>query len=348
MGRKLFAGGNTPLGFYSYYDNILDNSRAGRLIILKGGSGVGKGTFIKKVAEAVMSKGYDVDYYYCSGDSDSLDGAYCEALNLAIIDGTAPHMIDPKLPALVDEIVNLGVYINGDNVKEHSEEIIKGVSKKTECYKVAYELLRSAEAMLNIERYYLGKNILKTELDKVVSETINKYNHKDGVGKLRHMFGEAITPDGIIEFGEYECKNYNLVPLKAKNDYELNTFLSIVAEDLRKKGYKIELYHNPLFPLEIKRIRVVETNEYYYLDNSKENAIDLTEFIDYNEIDNITLINKNRIHISKIISSCINELSVAKDVHKNIEKYYVINMDWDGVSKLRTETIEKILENIEK
>ena len=44
--RKFFAGSNTPLGFYSFFDQIIDLMQAHRFFILKGGPGTGKSTLM--------------------------------------------------------------------------------------------------------------------------------------------------------------------------------------------------------------------------------------------------------------------------------------------------------------
>ena len=45
--RDLFPGGNTSLGFFSYYNNIISQEEANRIFVIKGGPGVGKSTFMK-------------------------------------------------------------------------------------------------------------------------------------------------------------------------------------------------------------------------------------------------------------------------------------------------------------
>ncbi|MEG1608450.1 MAG: ATPase, partial [Clostridia bacterium] len=82
--NKYFAGGNTPFGFVSYFENIFDYARGGKLYILKGGSGVGKSTFMKEFSKLLTDRGNDIDYYYCSGDSESLDGIFCKKLNIGM------------------------------------------------------------------------------------------------------------------------------------------------------------------------------------------------------------------------------------------------------------------------
>ena len=39
--KHVFPGGNTTKGFYSYYDYILGQEEATRIICIKGGPGVG-------------------------------------------------------------------------------------------------------------------------------------------------------------------------------------------------------------------------------------------------------------------------------------------------------------------
>ncbi|AOT68579.1 ATPase [Geosporobacter ferrireducens] len=89
--KRVFPGGNTAKGFYSYYDNII-GKEANQLFIIKGGPGVGKSSFMKKIGYEMIEKGYDVEFHQCSSDNGSLDGVVVPALKVAIIDGTAPQV----------------------------------------------------------------------------------------------------------------------------------------------------------------------------------------------------------------------------------------------------------------
>ena len=79
-----YLGANSPTGFYSLYDQLLEPEQAETIYILKGGPGCGKSSLMRRVAQAV-------EYIACSGDPDSLDAVVFPALNTAIVDGTAPH-----------------------------------------------------------------------------------------------------------------------------------------------------------------------------------------------------------------------------------------------------------------
>ncbi len=88
--KKLFPGGNTSQGFYSYYDYVI-SPNATRIFIIKGGPGVGKSSLMRSIGETMLERGYDVEYHCCSSDNGSLDGVCIPQIGVALIDGTAPH-----------------------------------------------------------------------------------------------------------------------------------------------------------------------------------------------------------------------------------------------------------------
>ena len=89
---RYFLGANTPQGFYSLYDELLDPAGANDIFILKGGPGCGKSTLMRRVSAALEHEGQSAEYIICSGDPDSLDAVIFPKLKAAIVDGTAPHV----------------------------------------------------------------------------------------------------------------------------------------------------------------------------------------------------------------------------------------------------------------
>ena len=89
-----FLGANSGEGFYSLYDQML-GGRFDDLMILKGGPGCGKSTFMRRMGAAAEQRGERVIYIPCSGDPESLDGAIFPDRRAAVVDGTAPHVLEP-------------------------------------------------------------------------------------------------------------------------------------------------------------------------------------------------------------------------------------------------------------
>ena len=53
--RHFFAGGNTGVGFYSFYDQVVGPD-PNHLYILKGGPGTGKSTFMRQIGEELFAR----------------------------------------------------------------------------------------------------------------------------------------------------------------------------------------------------------------------------------------------------------------------------------------------------
>ena len=86
--RHMFAGANTTEGFVSFFDEIL-KVNTNKVFIIKGGPGVGKSTFMKKISQDLLEKGYTLECFNCSSDPASLDALAVPDLKVAIMDGTA-------------------------------------------------------------------------------------------------------------------------------------------------------------------------------------------------------------------------------------------------------------------
>ena len=90
---QYFLGANAPTGFYSLYDHLLSPEEARAIYILKGGPGCGKSTLLRKVGAWAEESGLETEYIICSGDPGSLDAVLLPKLGVAIVDGTAPHVV---------------------------------------------------------------------------------------------------------------------------------------------------------------------------------------------------------------------------------------------------------------
>lgn len=147
MDKHIFLSANTADGTIHHFDKIVTMFGLKKLYILKGGSGVGKSTLIKKFAAAF--EGTRRTFIYCSADPESLDGVVIEngTIAIGIIDGTFPHLVDPKYPAIIDEIVNLGAFIDPAKVTATKSQIDDLTACKAECYGLAFSALTHARQL---------------------------------------------------------------------------------------------------------------------------------------------------------------------------------------------------------
>ena len=88
-----FLGANSEEGFFSLYDQLL-GGRLDDLMILKGGPGCGKSTFMRRMGAAMERAGERVVYINCSGDPRFTRRCDLSGPNAAIVDGTSPHVLE--------------------------------------------------------------------------------------------------------------------------------------------------------------------------------------------------------------------------------------------------------------
>lgn len=141
---SFFLGANSGQGFQNLFPQFCAPEDHYDLLVLKGGPGVGKSTMMRKIGEAMEERGERVEYLYCSGDPDSLDGVHIPRIRTAIVDGTAPHVVEPKYPAAIDRYVDLGEFYDLASAKTNREEIVRHTNACSAAYRRAYRALAAA------------------------------------------------------------------------------------------------------------------------------------------------------------------------------------------------------------
>ena len=130
--KHYFLSANTNEGFCNYFDFATSPARDGYVYILKGGSGTGKSTLMKNVGKFFGGLGESIEFFHCSSDPESLDGVLIRERNVAVVDGTSPHVREANIPGADSKIINLGESIS-DSIRTKRKEIEKLYIKKKCC-----------------------------------------------------------------------------------------------------------------------------------------------------------------------------------------------------------------------
>ena len=363
--RSLFPGGNTSQGFYSFYDNIVEPG-ANKIFVIKGGPGVGKSTLMRTIGNEMLENGYEVEFLRCSSDPASLDGVYFPELDIALIDGTFPHIVDPKNPGAVDEIVHLGDYWNEDKLRKSKPYVLADNKKIAKYYKIAYSYLQEAKVIHDrIESYYtdsMNFGLVNKKIDEICQEIFpnNLANlERNELAKQRHMFITAITPEGFISETANLLNNVEtLYVLKGEPGTGKSTLCSRVAVLAQQKGFATELYHCPIDPEKLDALLIPElkiaiingTPPHSYnlktastLTNLK--VINLNDYLDYNNLEPFQKeIAEDKEKFDLAIDKAIEFLKKAKKMHDHLESYYISAIDFDKINEVRKKILERILE----
>lgn len=353
--RHMFPGGNTYKGFFSYYDYIMPQEKAKRIIILKGGPGVGKSSFMRYIAEHMLSKGFDVEFMHCSSDPDSLDGVVIPEKNIALMDGTAPHVVDPKNPGAVDEIINLGEFWIEDGFLQNKDKIlfINNEIKKT--FQRAYKYIQAAFSIYedNTEIYNssMGHGKANLIISKLIRNIFGDTDVSESEGKKRHLFASAITPKGIMNYLPTLITSKEVYVLKGKPGTGTERLLERVRLAAAERGFYTESFYCALNPHKLEHLIIPDldtclttSNTYHQTDVDTAEVIDLDLYLDNKALDRYTdIISFNDNEIEKLLDKAVQTIKQAKIYHDELESYYVPNMNFNEVSKCRDDTLKRLL-----
>jgi len=353
--RHMFAGGNTAEGFFSYYDHILPQDKAERIIILKGGPGVGKSTFMKKIASQMMKEGYDVEYMHCSSDPDSLDGVVFPQKNTAIVDGTAPHIVDPKNPGAVDEIINLGEFWEHNGFSANKENILNINRKKGVAYQRAYRYISAAYAIYRDNEALYGMAVHSGKANMIISQVVSDIfcgiDVSEVTGRQRRLFASAITPKGFVNHLSSLITTGRIIILKGEPGTGTERLIERVAAAAAERGIDTETYYCALNPNKPEHVVIPELdvsittmNPPHIVENIKGEEINFNDFVDNAVLEPYRSdIEFNRNESGRLLDKAVQTLKQAKEYHGDLESYYIPNMNFDSVQKCQEAVLESLL-----
>ncbi|SHI89974.1 hypothetical protein [Lutispora thermophila] len=349
--REFFLGANTHKGFHSFYDYVVPGI-PNRLFILKGGPGTGKSTFLRKIASEFADMGYDVELHHCSSDNDSLDGIRIVPFNIAVMDGTAPHTTDPKYPAVVDEIINLGDYWHKEKIEKNRTSIISIGKELKKLYTSSYRFLNAAkevqddmEALIGDDFDWLNYTKMLNEYKMSIMESAKPTGKQ---GEARHLFHSSINSSGRVDYIEIALpKKHECHYIKCQYQGAATKLLNSIVSDLLMTGYDVEVFHQPLDPEIIETIMVNELGLVISSDANVEKTavrvIDLDILRKKDISDNeSSFLTRDRILFNNLIDEAIMKIRTAKKLHDELEKYYIESMDFKKIAELRCKVIERI------
>lgn len=350
--KEVFPGGNTYKGFHSFYDYIISQDEANRIFCIKGGPGVGKSSFMKAIAKEFVDLGCDVELHHCSSDNNSLDGVVIKQAKVALLDGTAPHVVDPKNPGAVDEILNFGEFWSEEGFKVERGTILSLNKEVKDLFNSSYHYLASAKEMQDDIETAVEEAADKAKFNKLLldlkAELTDSVEETGKAGKERHLFDSANTPDGLLDYIETIIKDsYKCCFFKGQYTKGISEILSAIAKSYMLKGYDVEIYHQALNPERIQTV-LVEQLEIAFTDNSKmekkaHKIVDLDEVMIPEKLETKkALISKGTDMKNMLLEEAYTRVYKAKKKHDEMEKSYVPQMDFAAVNEFRREIIERI------
>lgn len=255
-----FLGANSGSGFQNLFSEIMDPETAFDLMILKGGPGVGKNTFMREIGKTMEQAGADVEYLWCSGDPDSLDGVAIPAIRCAVCDGTSPHVVEPKYPAAVDRYVDLGRFYDLPAAKAQAAEVKRHTHDYQDAYARAYRCLKAARQVELDTAAEIGQCFDSQRAARRISGIMARElrGRGTGTGRITRRFLGSVTHKGPVwrfDSAETLCpKIYEL-----EDSYEqAGGLLSALCAETVRRSYDVIACPSPEEPERLEHLLIPE------------------------------------------------------------------------------------------
>ena len=351
---QYFLGANSRYGFRSLYGGFTEGERPERVWALKGGPGCGKSSFLRQVAGRMEEAGLEVEYILCSGDPDSLDGIRVPAAGAVLVDGTAPHVIEPPRPGAGGFYADLGSCYIPEELADAGPELDALKASYQAEYAGAYRYLSAAgtlgdelrEAVRGAEPGVIRR------AEGIAAREFGRRALKPGRARLRFL--DAVTCRGVMTL--YESAQAACARIWAL-DRDLGLSAPMV-ETLRDRaleaGLDVVYCPDPLDPDRGAHLLVPALSLAFLSVGSRaslpvkpERRLRLDAHLPRESARAVkTRSREIRRLMGELTSAAVARLTEARRLHDELEMVYNPHVDFSAVYAMAEDTSERILRGL--
>ncbi len=348
---RFFLGSNTPEGFVGTAETLYTPD-GWQVYLLKSGAGTGKSTLLRRIYE--QFSGETAEVFCCSSDPDSLDAVRFPDRRLCLIDGTAPHSIEPSYWGAVEQIVPLSLCMG--HLYDSAPAVIALTDEKRTLHHRCCEHLRAAASLLSDSR--------RIENDCLDREKVCRLAHRLAIsewqsGKTKAQpfasktrFLSAFTPDGWITlYDTLQALCPRIYTIEDEQGAAASLLLSELEKTATADGKHCIVCPCPLFPSEGPEhlllpelgLAFTTSNSFHKVDFPVFRRIHASRFLDTERL------RRHRQRLSFLRRAAAELLreatalsSQAKAVHDRLEQYSAAVMDWKRYEELTDELLQNI------
>jgi len=344
--KAQFPGAMGPEGFISCFDHLLDDQFLRRMIILKGGPGVGKSTFMRRMHAALTANGEYSTLYFCSGDPDSLDAVAIKDQGILILDGTAPHIVDPKIPGARDAIVNLGACLDEAAMRPRLPHIRACMADHAACSRRARAFMQSICALKRDSAASAAECMDPQRMTRMTNALIaSAIPEKAPAGaqpRVRPVITDALTPKGEICLlsGDHSTRVIRLVHHFAM---DLTPVLQALSRAAQLAGYDVEEHLSPLCPGSLLHVSIpalstlITTSDTLTSEQTFDFSLSASSLLRRE-----CALEQLRASIIRHTQLAADAMAQAKQLHDELETFYVPNMDFAKWQTLFDQTLSSL------
>ena len=347
-----FLGTNNYSGYISRFADCFEGAEGWQVWVLKGGPGSGKSTFMKKAAARLGELKHSVFLAPCPADPNSLDAVVSPSRKLMILDGTAPHPMEPPLPGISGRIIDTGRFWNSAKLESNREKIAALFRQNSRLHSRAAGYMAAAGRLLGeSERMALEYTDTKKAESFGENLALKLIPKASSAGREQVRFLSGITPAGVVYYRSTVQKMcHNIIEIW--DDFGASA--ASVFEGIRKvalgRGHFVVNCRCPLHPLDKTDHLILpelglafcSVNRYLAADTAQR-RIHFQRFTDTEALrQHKARLSFNRKAAKELIDCAAGILSDAKSVHDVLEQYYVEAMDHKALNDYCSSLLDEI------
>jgi len=346
--RALFPGAMGPEGFISCFDQLIEEAALRRKLILKGGPGVGKSTFMRRLHAALCDGEQPSSLYFCSGDPDSLDAVALPEAGVLILDGTAPHIVDPQIPGARDSLINLGECLDEAAMRPRLPHIracmadhASASRRARACMQAAYALSRDNAALLASCTDEIRLHQMTAAL---ISAVLAAHAETCDAPRVRRVISDAVTPKGELCL-LCEGAQRRVIRLVRHAGMDLTPVLKALSRAVLAAGYGVEEHLDPTMPGCLRHLSIpalstlVTTGEAL----ASEQTFDFAACVPRTTLlRHECALEQGLAGVKLQLHRAVSAMSQAKQLHDELETFYVPNMDFARWQEIFDRTLDSL------
>ncbi|MEN1894812.1 hypothetical protein [Staphylococcus nepalensis] len=353
--KSFFLSSNSGKGIYHYFNN--EAQSLNYIYILKGVPGNGKSEVLKNIANYLEGEQRPIELIYSSFDFKTLDGLIVLDRNIGIFDGNYPYPMEPALPYISGETVDLATAVDHSKLQNNLKDIKSLFNEKEQLLEnYATHIKKSRQLHDNVEFYFSTSiDIEKAQaLNNQILENIFGKSYQEKESIVKHRFFDTITENGNFDFVQNLTSNLTKrFFIKGRPGSGKSTLLKQIVSQAIENGFDIELYHCDFDPHSLDMIIIPELSvaafdstapHNYEPERSGDEIVDTYQSIIDNQIDEkyANEIAEGTKQWQDAWKEAAHFLKEAKEKHKAITNLYKQTIDDEEIKNKEKHIIESL------
>ena len=265
-------------------------------------------------------------------------------LGVGILDGTAPHITDPKYPGAVDEIVDVGRFWDKKQLRLHTDKIREMIDRKSLLFSSVYDLLSAAKKSQDVVSGIQSRALDRQKMRSAVERLSRKWSSGSGYSEHVRILN-AFTMKGEVQLDLFNQKAEHIYLLDGRHGAE-SEFMHEILRTAKKKEQPVLIAPDPLDLSKLCELMLPELGIAFVRqdpDQKAERIINTERFIRPEIIRSfkplLTEAKRNKRDLVKSINLILSQI---RSLHFEIEDIYISTMDFEAKQELTSRLINEI------